>query len=163
MFVWRCGWCITKSVSLPAIVVLALGIGTAIALYSIVHAMWLRPLPYADADRLVSVSTYFAGYKLDALLSADYGSWQGTSSLGALGAYGTGKSTMIAPDETMEVGRAQVSGELMDILRAYPKLGRNIQPADDKLQAQKVILPSEGLWQNKFGAAGGVIGRSITS
>ncbi len=151
----------TPSVSVPGILVLALGIGTATALYAIVYAMWLRPLPYPDAGRLVSVTTYFAGYKLDALVSADYGTWQGTRSLGPLGAYSASKSALIGPEETVEVGRARVSGDLLDILRLHPRSGRNIQPADDKPQAPRVAMISEGLWRDRFGADAGVIGRSI--
>ncbi|MCX6628763.1 MAG: ABC transporter permease [Candidatus Solibacter sp.] len=148
------------SVSVPAILVLALGIGTATALYAIVYAMWLRPLPYPNADRLVSVTTYFAGYKLDALASPDYGTWQGTRSLGALAAYSVGNAAMIAPHETVEVGRAQISGNLLDVLRIHPALGRGIQPADDGPNAPRVAMLSDALWREQFGADGNVIGRA---
>jgi len=125
----------TPSVSVPAILVLALGIGTATALYAVVYAMWLRPLPFPEAGRLVSVTTYFAGYKLDALASPDYGTWQGTRSLGALAAYNVSKAAMIGPGETVEVGRANVSGNLLDVLRIHAAVGRGIQPADEGPEA----------------------------
>jgi putative ABC transport system permease protein len=148
------------SVYIPAIVVLALGIGAATALYSIVYAMWLRPLPYPDAGRLVSVTTYFAGYKLDALASPDYGAWQGTRSLGPLAAYSTGTATMIAPGDTVEAGRANVSGNLLEVLRIPAALGRSIQLADDSPAAPRVVMLCEGLWRSQFGADPNVIGRS---
>jgi putative ABC transport system permease protein len=150
----------TPSVSVPAVLVLALGIGTATALYAIVYAMWLRPLPYPDADRLVSVTTYFAGYKLDALASPDYGTWQGTRSLGALAAYNVSNAAMIGPGETVEVGRANISGNLLDVLRIHAAVGRGIQPADDGPNAPRVAMLSEGLWRQQFGADPNAIGRS---
>ena len=150
----------TPSISVPAVLALALGIGTATALYAIVYAMWLRPLPYPGADRLVSVTTYFAGYKLDVLASPDYGTWQGTRSLGALAAYSVSNAAMIAPGETVEVGRASVSGNLLDVLRIHAAVGRGIQPADDGPEAPRVVMLSEGLWRVQFGADANVIGRS---
>src|SRR5579862_5749052 len=149
------------SVSVPAILVLTLGIGAATALYAVVYAMWLRPLPYADADRLVSVSTYFAGYQLDALGSSDYGTWQGTRSLGPLAAYSVSSAALIGPGETVEVGRAQVSGNLLGVLRVQAALGRGIQPADDSPRAPRVAMLSDALWRQQFGGDPAVIGRGV--
>ena len=150
----------TPSVSIPAIVCLALGIGAATALYAVVYAMWLRPLPYPDADRLVSITTYFAGYKLDALASADYGSWQGTRSLGALGAYSVSNAAISAPENTIEVSRAQISGNLLEILHIDAALGRGIQPDDDSPNAPRVAMLSDGVWRHQFGSDRSVIGKS---
>ena len=149
------------SVSLPAILVLALGVGTATALYAVVYAMWLRPLPYPDAGRLVSVTAYFARYKADALVSPDYGTWQGTRSLGALGAYSAGTSAVVAPDETVEVGHASISGNLLDILRVHASIGRAIEPSDDSPQAPKVVMLSDGFWRGRYGADPNVAGRPL--
>jgi putative ABC transport system permease protein len=148
------------SVSVPAILVLALGIGAATALYAVVYAMWLRPLPYPDAGRLVSVTTYFAAHKMDALVSPDYGTWQGTRSLGPLAAYGEGDVALTAPDDTLEVGRAVVSGELLDVLQVHAAVGRGIQPADSRPEAPRVAMLSDGLWRRQYGADPQAIGRS---
>ena len=150
----------TPSVSVPAILVLALGIGSATALYALVYAMWLRPLPYPAAERLVSVTTYFAGYKLDALASPDYGTWQGTRSLGELGAYSVSSAAMIGPSETVEATRASVSGNLLGVLRVPAAVGRGIQPADDSPKALRVVMISDGFWRAQFGAEPGAVGRS---
>ena len=149
------------SVTIPAVVVLALGIGAATALYAVVYAMWLRPLPYPDPDRLLSVTTYFAAYKLDALTSADYGDWQGTRSLGPLAAYTAGNATIEGPAETYEVHRAGVSYNMLDVLRVRPAIGRAIERADDDPQAPRVALLCDGLWRERFGADPGVIGKSL--
>jgi putative ABC transport system permease protein len=149
------------SVSVPAIAVLALGIGTATALYAVVYAMWLRPLAYPDSGRLVSVTTYFAGFKIDALASPDYGTWQGTRSLGPLGAYSWGSAAVIAPGETVEANRASISGTLPAILRIPAALGRPIEPADDSPRSAKVVMLSDGFWRERFGGNAGEIGRTV--
>ncbi len=148
------------AVSIPAILVLALGIGAATALYAVVYAMWLRPLSYPDSQQLVSVTTYFAAYKIDALGSGDYGTWQGTRALGPLAAYNIDVAGLSAPGETIEVHRGQISGNLLDVLRVSPSLGRPIQPADDHPQSPRVVMLSDRIWREQFGADPSVIGRS---
>ncbi len=74
--------CRAPSVTIPATVVLALAIGSATALYAVVYAMWLRPLPYVHPERLESVSAYFGGYKLDALISPTTPHGKGLNPLG---------------------------------------------------------------------------------
>jgi len=149
------------SVSVPAILVLALGIGAATALYATVYAMWLRPLPYTDAKRLVSVTTYFAGYKIDALSSPDYGTWQGTRTLGPLAAFSISNAALIGPVDTVETSRARVSGNLLDVLRVKAALGRGIQPADDKPEAPLVAMLSDALWRRQFNADASAVGRIV--
>lgn len=149
------------SVSVPAILVLALSIGSATALYAVVYWMWLHPLPYPDPDGLVSVTTYVARYKLDALASADYGTWQGTRSLGPLGAYGQGTVAVVAPAETVEATRGTASGNLLRILRVAAAIGRPIEPYDDTPQAPKVVMLSGGFWRERFGADPNVVGRTL--
>jgi len=149
------------SVSVPAILVLGLGIGAATALYAVVYAMWLRPLAYPDAGRLVSVSTYFAGYKLDALVSPDYGSWQGARSLGPLAAYSVKNEALIAPGDAVDARCGLVSGNLLDVLRIRAALGRGIQPADDNPAAPRVAMLSDALWRERFGARAAAVGGSV--
>jgi predicted permease len=148
------------SVSVPAIVVLALGIGAGTALYAIAYAMWLRPLPYPDASRLISITTYFAGHNLDALLSPDYGTWQGSRSAGPLAAYSVYDAVLIGPSETLQASRARVSGNMFNVLRVPAAMGRAIQPADDTPEADRVVALSHSIWQSQFGAAD-VIGRAV--
>jgi predicted permease len=149
------------SVSVSAILVLTLGVGVATALYAVVYASWLRPLPYPEHDRLVSVATHFPTYKLDALESADYGEWQGTRSLGPIAAYTLGRSALIGSDDTVEIGRASVSGNLAEVLGVHTVLGRDIQPADDSPSAPRVAILCDGLWRDRFGADRRVLGRIV--
>lgn len=149
------------SVSIPAVIVLALGIGSAAALYAVVYSMWLRPLPYPDSGRLVSVTTFFAGFGIDALASPDYGSWQGTRSMGPLAAYSDDTVAVATPAETIEATRVRVSGNLLDVLRVAPIAGRAIQQQDDAPAAPKVAMLSEALSRNLFGDAVSGLGKPI--
>lgn len=148
----------TPLITVPAVVVLTLGIGMAAALYAVVYSTWLAPLPYHAPGRLVSVLTRFPSYKLDALLSSDYGEWQGTRSLGPLAAYSVGKTAWIGSDETLELGEASISGNLLSVLGVRAALGRGIEALDDAPGAARVAMLSDGLWRERFGAARSVPG-----
>lgn len=144
-----------------AIVVLALGLGTATATYALVYAMWLRPLPYSQPHELVSVSTWIPNFKLDALVSPDYGEWQNTKSLGLLGAFDSSSSVLTAPRETLKVNAPHISGNLLAILRTRPAQGRAIQASDDSPSAPPVAMLSHALWSSQFNSDPSLIGRPV--
>jgi predicted permease len=151
------------SITVPAILVLAAGMGSATALYAVVYAMWLRPLPYPEPNRLVSVTTFFPSLKLDALASPDYGTWQGTHSLGPLAAYSIDRAALVAGlGDAMESGRARVSGNLLAVLNVTTVAGRGIQPADDRPGAPCVAVLSHALWRERFAADQLAMGRTVS-
>jgi predicted permease len=144
-----------------AIVVLALGLGTATATYALVYAMWLRPLPYTQPQELVSVSTWLPNFKIDALMSPDYGEWQNTKSIGLLGAFDYNSSVLSAPRETLRVKSPRISGNLFSILGIHPALGRAIQASDDSPAAAPVAMLSHALWRSQFNSDPSLIGRPV--
>ena len=148
-------------VTFPAAVLLSFGVGAATSLYAIVFATWLRPLPYSDAGRLVSVLTHYPSFGLDALASPDLGTWQGTKTLGPLAAYSITTAAMDTTEETLELGRASVSGNLFTVLRVHAAAGREIEPLDDRPGSTRVVMLSDGLWRDRYSADVHVIGRSI--
>jgi predicted permease len=139
------------SVTVPAVAVLALGIAMAATLYAVVYQSWLRPLPYPDPGRLVSVLVHFPSYGLDALESPDYGEWQGTRSLGPLAAYSSDAAALIGPEETVEIRRASVSGNLLGVLGVSAAAGRGILPSDEGPSGAPAAMLTAAFWRARFG------------
>lgn len=133
----------------------------ATTLYAVVYQSWLRPLPYPDPGRLVSVLVHFPSYRLDALESPDYGEWQGTRSLGPLAAYSSGTAALIGREETVEIGRASVSGNLLGVLRVRPAAGRGILPSDEGPSSAPVAVLTDAFWQARFGQDPCALGASL--
>ncbi len=149
-----------------AVLTLALGIGANAAIFSVVHAVLLRPLPYPEADRLVSVLELPVGQSETVVDVAylDWADWrrevQGYDDLAAYASSSGGLVVEIENDaETLE-GKL-VTWNLMSLLGVAPLSGRLLEEADDRLGAERVALISEGLWRRRFGAEPETVGRTI--
>ncbi|MCX6604103.1 MAG: ADOP family duplicated permease [Acidobacteria bacterium] len=151
----------SPAIGWSAIAVLALGLAAATTTYALVYAMWLRPLPYPHPEELVSVSTWLPNYKFDTLVSPDYGEWQGTQSLGPLAAFDWNSGVLAAPQESIKVNTARISGNLFTILLTPPALGRAIQPSDDSPAAPLVAMLSHSLWKSHYQSDPTILGRTI--
>src|SRR6476660_5150479 len=152
--------------TLIAIITLALGIGANTAIFSIINAVLLRPLPYPEADRIV----YFEGQNpsqgiKDSNISLpDFQDWTAQSSAFSHTAfYWTGNGALsIQGGEPERVPRAGVKSDFFDLLGVQPVLGRSFVPSDDQPGSATVAILSEGLWKRRFGGDLDMIGRSIT-
>jgi putative ABC transport system permease protein len=151
--------------TIVAILTLALGIGANTAIFSVINAVLLRPLPYPEADRIV----YFEGQCpsqgiTDSNISVpDFQDWTAQSSAFSHTAfYWTGSAALsIQGGEPERVPRAGVNGGFFDVLGVQPMLGRSFAPGDDHPDTVTVAILSEGLWQRRFGADRNVIGQTI--
>ena len=147
-----------------AMVTLALGIGGTTVIFSVLDAVLLRPLPYRDPDRLVSVATYFPSVKLETLTSADYAEFARESHVfESIAAYphGLSKVNVIAGGEPLRAAVAKVTPSFFSTLGVQPVLGRVFLPRESRPAASVAIL-THGLWMRVFGGDTGVLGRSIT-
>ncbi len=140
-----------------AALTLALGIGGTVALFSAVHGLMLRPLPFADEDRLVY---FWSG-----------GNWRGiefdfvtehVQAYDQLAAYSSAAEPFRNEDATSLLELSLTSAELFDVLGARPLLGRTFEPGEDRPGAEPVIVLSYGLWQQELGGDPGVVGQRIT-
>src|SRR5262245_53510046 len=153
--------------TLTAICSLALGIGANTAIFSIVNAYLLRPLPFERPDRLVVLfeRNVVCDEQDVALAPGNSFDWQAASTaVQSMSAYTT-RTTTVALDaagaEPERVGACACSGTLFATLGVPPRLGRPFSPEEDRFGAPRVAIVSEQLWQRQFNGAPDAIGKTI--
>jgi putative ABC transport system permease protein len=149
-----------------AALTLSLGIGATTAIFSVVHAVLLRPLQYDDADRLVKIVGFDKADGATGNLSpADFLDFQrDAKSFSRMGAHGwVGLATISGGrGEAERVGWVQVTDGFFPTLQVQPSLGRAITAEDDRAGAARVALLSDGFWRRRFGADPTIVGQSLT-
>ena len=146
------------------LVTFALGIGATTAIYSVVSRVLLRPLPLPDADRLVTVWTRMPDAKIDqlAVAHAEYLDYRAeTRLMDEVGAYTILPATLTGAGEPAKVRAGFSSASLWAVVGIRPELGRTLQAGDDVKGAERVAVLSHGLWQSRFAADPGVLGRTV--
>ena len=148
-----------------AVLTLALGIGANAAIFSVVNAVLLRPLPYANPGQLVDVSEANpkaglsgAGVSYPAFVELRDHSRVFTSVAGLAGH----ALTLTGHGEPADVSTLAVTPEFFSLFGTKPLLGRALSPEDGQRGAAPVAVVSEQLWRNRFGAYTGIVGASIT-
>jgi len=151
--------------TLIAVLTLAIGIGANTAIFSLINAVLLRPLAYEDPDRLVLVweSAPFFGIRDSPVAPANYVDWKSRShSFEAMGALEERGYRLLGQGTPEVVGGSLVTASLLRALHTRPKLGRIFQEDEDRPDASKVALISEGFWRRRFAADPKIIGKTIT-
>jgi putative ABC transport system permease protein len=146
------------------VLILALGIGANTAIFSAVNGVLLRPLPYADGDRLVLLRQKAVLGGLDEvpvapIEMADYETR--TRSLASLVEHHTMWFNLLDRGEPTRVQTGVVSWDFFDVLGVKPSLGRSFRPEDEKAGAQPVLILSHEYWQRQYGSDPKVVGRSL--
>jgi putative ABC transport system permease protein len=150
-----------------ALTVMALGIGSASAIFSVVDAVVLRALPFDEHDRLVAVlevdtkrPTTFGGGTVTPQTYVDWRRMQESfETLAAAGSW-----TYPLRSETGEPADARgyrVSADFLPMLRVNPILGRHFTAEEEQFGRHRVVLLSYGFWQRRFGGASDVVGRTL--
>jgi putative ABC transport system permease protein len=147
-----------------AVLTLALGIGANTAIFSVVNAVLLRPLPYTNPGQLVVVSEA----KPDAGISGLGMSYppftevrDGNRVFGAMAGFGSHALVLTGHGEPSELSTIVVTPDFFSVLAAEPMLGRVFIPDDGQRGAAPVVVVSENLWRNQLGADPAILGRSI--
>jgi putative ABC transport system permease protein len=154
--------------AIGAILVLALGIGANTAIFSIVNAVLLRPLPYEDPSRLMQVwhvppAKSFPGMTLFAVSPANYLDWRAQStSFDSMAIYGGRTFTFGGKEQPEILMASNVPPEFFSVLRVRPMLGRTFSADETRPGAGQVILLSYKLWRDHFASDPDIIGRDIT-
>ncbi len=150
--------------TLVVMITLAIGIGTNTAIFSVVNAVLLRPLPYADPSRLVRVYTEFPGMSLRKFwmsppefvdIQKEAKSWED------IGAWSVGGANVGTSTSPIRVTSAVVTRSLIDTLGVQPASGRNFTAEEDISNGPLVTIISYGLWQRAFGGKQDLIGQQI--
>lgn len=147
-----------------AVLTLAVGLGANVALYTVVQAVLLRPLPYPEPERLVSVWHTAPGMKLDRFPHSDttYLAYRSLNrSLTDLGIHDERSASLTGVAEPERLDAAGVTGSLFRVLGVPPALGRTLAEADERPGAEPVVVLSHGLWQRRFGGDRKVIGTAV--
>jgi len=145
-----------------AVLTLALGIGANTAIFSVVNAVLLRPLPYKDPDRLVMVFETEPQLSRAPVTPPDYFDWTEQNQVFesmAAGTQGLGSLTGVGEPEHLEFG--PVSANVFEMLSARPLVGRLFRPDEDQPGHNFVVILSHQLWERKFGSHPTVVGRNI--
>jgi putative ABC transport system permease protein len=153
----------TPGFTLLAALTLALGIGANAAIFSVLDAVLLRPLPYGQPERLVFVYSQFPAMSFDRFWTSPpefLDLRQQSKSLEELGAYTTG-SVNITGEQPVRVKTARVSAGLFDVLGVGPELGRVFTAGEDLPKTEPMLVLSHELWQTAFGGEKSVIGRRV--
>ena len=148
-----------------AIIALALGIGANTAIFSVVNAVLLRPLPYIDANRLVFVESgdkQTGAQQFGGASPADFWDWQAQAQTFDQIAGMSGGGFNLTGVETPEsIPSIRVSTNFFEVLKAKPLLGRTFRPEDGFIKADDTIILSHRLWQRRFGADPDIIGKTL--
>jgi putative ABC transport system permease protein len=149
--------------TLLAVVALALGIGANSAIFSVVNGVLLRSLPYPNADRLVMIWGATPQSNRTATSIADFLDYhQQQQVFEQMAAFNAAGFTFTDGDAPEQLRGARVSAEFFAALGVTPMLGRDFQADDDKPGANRTVLLSQALWQRRFNADGGIVGKTIT-
>ena len=149
-----------------ALASLSLGIGANVTVFSLINAIAIKPLPYADQDRLVdlhewSATKLCAGCAVGTSVPTFIDWRDNARSFVGMGAY-VERPFAVSGTETPErIGGAVVSANTFDLLGVHPVLGRTFRADDDRIGAAPVVMLSDGLWTRRYGADRRVVGQTI--
>jgi putative ABC transport system permease protein len=148
-----------------ALVTLALGIGVNTAIFSVVNAVMLRPLPYENPGQLVRLWSDRSGKRTDQMefSPAEITDFRDQlTTFEDVGLFDTGLSANLTGGSQPErVNGSEATPGLFNVLRVKPLLGRTFSPDETDVAQSRVVLFSEGLWRRRFGSDPNLIGRMV--
>src|SRR6201990_962446 len=150
--------------ALVAVMTLALGIGANTAIFSVVNAVLLRPLPFERPEELVRVfgknarrNSFSRPHSY--LNFSDMRAQNQTFE--ALAAYSGASSALSGPDAPEQITGAVSTGDIFHVLGTKPLMGRLLEPGDERPGGSNAVVISHGLWQRRFGGDPQIVGRSV--
>ena len=145
-----------------AVIMLALGIGANTAIFSVVNAVLLRPLPYPESDRLLRLSEIEPDGSNGAISYLNFTDWRAQQTVFEhMGLYQWPTYNLTGTGEPLRLSAGHVASEVFAALRVQPALGRVFTTDEDKPGGPRVVVLSHELWQSRFGGDPGIVNRTI--
>jgi putative ABC transport system permease protein len=152
-----------RSLTVLAIVTLALGIGANTAMFSVINAVLLRPLPYAEPERLVWMNESGAEVANRWLSYPNFVDWRERSkSFEAMSTFRGWSTTLTGADQPLNLNARMVTADYFKVMRVTPVMGRAFTADDDKPGANPVTVLSHRFWQSRFAGDKDIVGKTIT-
>ena len=151
--------------TISCVLILVIGMGATTAIFSLVNAVLLRPLPFPNSDRLVWVSQQdhsLPGVAQESLSYPDYFDWRAQNhSLDGIASYASATGTLDLKGESQRMEIQTVSSNFFRVLGVAPMLGRDLSWEEEK-PGNRAVMLSYSFWQSEFGREPGIVGKSIT-
>src|SRR5262245_47821970 len=151
----------TPGFTLVSVLTLALGIGVNSAIFSLVHAVLLRPLPYAEEDRLLAVWNRWDGSPAASLSDPEFMDYDEQNQALRLAALDGGSVNLADAGDPERVDAAFVSPDLLPILGVGPVLGRGFMAEEERAGSGRVAILTHDLWARRFHGDASVVGRAV--
>jgi predicted permease len=150
-------------ITFVVILALALGIGANTAIFSVVDAVLLKPLPYPESDRLVFLNETSRSMDEISVSYPNFTDWRNQNqSFEKIGVYNRSSYNLTGVGEAERIVTGQVSADLFSALRVNPFMGRLFTNDEDKPGATPVVVLSYPLWQRRFGGQAGILNQQLT-
>jgi putative ABC transport system permease protein len=146
-----------------AVLALTLGIGADSAIFSVVNAVLLRPLPYPDSDRLVVLRERSPQIEGMSVSYPNFIDWrEQNSSFENLGVFRRQSYSLTGSGEPERLVGSMISADVFEVLKVAPAYGRVFTGDEDKAGSTPVVVLSHGLWQRRFGGDPSIIDQTLT-
>jgi putative ABC transport system permease protein len=153
----------TPAFTATAVLTLALGIGASTAIFSVVNAVLLQPLPYADPEHLMLIGERGNDGSASNVGYTTFLDWRARNhSFEDMAIFRSFQTTLVANGEPERVAGMRVSSNFFPMLGVRPALGRTFNTGEDTQATWRQLILSDGLWRRRFNADPGVIGRVLT-
>src|SRR6185369_8120640 len=148
--------------SAVAVIALALGIGANSAIFSVVNAVLLRPLPYRDAERIVAIQEISKDGRRIQVTPANFLDWRAQNTVFEhLAAILTRTSNLAGTGEAERINLVMASANLFAVFGVQPQQGRLLAPEDEQAGHAPIVVLSDALWQRRFGGEE-MVGKAIS-
>jgi putative ABC transport system permease protein len=148
--------------SVTVILLLGLGIGATTAVYSVVSAVLLRPLPYVESDRIINIWETDPPMMHGTASAPNYLDWKRQSTVfESMAAFTYGELNLAGEGDPERLVALRVSPDFFGLLGARPRLGRSFAPDEARAGRDNVVILSHGLWKRRYGGDPDIVGRTI--